>query len=313
VPKVSVIIPNFNHARFLDRRIQSVLNQTFQDFEVIYLDDASSDNSDEILQKYSSDSRIRVINNQTNSGSTFKQWNKGVDEAQGEYIWIAEADDYADERLLEKLIEQLENNPEVGVAYCQSMCVDEDDNLLSTMEWWTNDLDAVRWNHDFQNNGRDECSRYLVRKNTIPNASAVLFRKAVYLEAGRADETMKVCGDWLCWSKCLISSDLVYVAEPLNFFRKHSRSVSHQKQGTGLLCLESYRVMHFIKRHCSVDDVAMQKACERMRKQWKSIAFGQGSLVHWKRNLQIFLIARRVDPVLDGKLVETIRKLILRR
>src|ERR1700722_8508136 len=89
MPKVSVIIPSYNHARFLRQRIDTVLQQTFQDFEVILLDDCSPDNSPEIISSYVGDSRVRIEFNAINSGSTFKQWNKGVRMARGDYVWIA--------------------------------------------------------------------------------------------------------------------------------------------------------------------------------------------------------------------------------
>src|SRR5260370_20691240 len=96
MPTVSVIIPNYNHARYLRQRIESVLRQTYQDFEVILLDDCSTDDSRSILSSYAGDSRVRMEFNEVNSGSTFKQWNKGVRLARVEYVWIAESDDYAD-------------------------------------------------------------------------------------------------------------------------------------------------------------------------------------------------------------------------
>src|ERR1017187_1910144 len=111
MPTVSVIIPNYNHARFLRRRIDSVLQQTFQDFEVILLDDCSTDDSRSILSKYADDPRVRIEFNEKNSGSPFKQWNKGVRLAQGSYVWIAESDDYAAERLLERLVAVLDADP----------------------------------------------------------------------------------------------------------------------------------------------------------------------------------------------------------
>ncbi len=67
------------------------------------------------------DRRIRVIRNTVNSGSAFKQWNRGVREARGEYVWIAEADDSAEPTLLSRLVPLLDQNPQVGIAYCQSM------------------------------------------------------------------------------------------------------------------------------------------------------------------------------------------------
>src|SRR3984957_7238976 len=102
MPKVSVVIPSYNHARFLRRRVDSVLQQTYQDFELILLDDCSCDNSREILSAYTGDPRARMEFNAVNSGSTFKQWNKGVRLARGEYVWIAESDDYSDTRFLER-------------------------------------------------------------------------------------------------------------------------------------------------------------------------------------------------------------------
>src|SRR5579872_4420041 len=129
-PKVSVIIPNYNHAKFLVQRIESVLNQTFTDFEIILMDDKSTDNSLEIIERYRHYPKLsKIILNETNSGSTFKQWNKGIREAKGEYIWIAESDDYADEKFLENLVSIIESNGNVGMAYCQSFDVDDKGNI----------------------------------------------------------------------------------------------------------------------------------------------------------------------------------------
>ena len=99
--------------RFLRRRIESVLCQTYQDFELILLDDCSSDESRSLLSEYAGDPRVRIEFNEVNSGSPFKQWNKGVRLARGEYVWIAESDDYADERPPEKLVAQLFRSQEL--------------------------------------------------------------------------------------------------------------------------------------------------------------------------------------------------------
>jgi glycosyltransferase involved in cell wall biosynthesis len=99
--------------RFLRRRIESVLCQTYQDFELILLDDCSSDESRSLLSEYAGDPRVRIEFNEVNSGSPFKQWNKGVRLARGQYVWIAESDDYADKRLLERLVAQLFRSQEL--------------------------------------------------------------------------------------------------------------------------------------------------------------------------------------------------------
>ncbi|MEG2479884.1 MAG: glycosyltransferase family 2 protein, partial [Mucinivorans sp.] len=92
-PKVSIIVPSYNHAPYLKERLDSILGQTFRDFELIILDDSSTDNSQQIIEQYSSEPRVsHVVYNKINSGNTFVQWQKGVDLAQGEWIWIAESD-----------------------------------------------------------------------------------------------------------------------------------------------------------------------------------------------------------------------------
>src|SRR5262245_4202511 len=100
-PKVSVIIHNYNHCRYLGQRIDSVLNQAFGDFELLILDDASTDASHEVLARYYAKPRVRIVVNTRNSGSAFPQWNRGIGLAKGDYIWIAESDDDADSHFLE--------------------------------------------------------------------------------------------------------------------------------------------------------------------------------------------------------------------
>lgn len=96
-PTVSIIVPNYNHSKYLNQRLDSILNQTYQDFEVILLDDVSSDNSVEILQAYSKHPKVsHLIVNEQNSGNTFKQWQKGIALAKGTFVWIAESDDFCE-------------------------------------------------------------------------------------------------------------------------------------------------------------------------------------------------------------------------
>lgn len=105
IPLVSVIIPNYNYARFLEKRIESVLLQTCTDFEIILLDDASTDNSVFILNKYQTNAHVSYVDiNSVNTGSPFAQWQKGIALSRGKYIWIAESDDLASPSFLEKAV-----------------------------------------------------------------------------------------------------------------------------------------------------------------------------------------------------------------
>ena len=175
MPKVTVVIPSYNHARFLEQRIVSVLAQTYSDFDVLFLDDASTDESLKVFAKYQSHPRIRAVLNQTNSGSTFKQWNKGVRAAQGEYIWLAESDDVAEPRFLETLVGLLDNNPTVGLAYSDSLYIDDGGNPFALAHLRYRELHPTHWESDYISRGTEECLRYLIHLNTIPNASAPRF------------------------------------------------------------------------------------------------------------------------------------------
>jgi len=223
---VSVIIPNYNHAKYLKKRIDTVLNQTYQNFEVLILDDCSTDNSRNIIEEYRNHEKVSgIIFNETNSGSTFKQWNKGIRLAKGELIWIAESDDFAEPDLLQNLKSEFDLEPELGIAYCQSNMVNDKDKVTGSWQSWTDDLSRELFKTRFEYVGKDYIKDYLIYKNTIPNASAVLFQKKYYEMIGEADETVLKCSDWLTWIKLLTVSNVVYVPQHLNNFRFHDESV----------------------------------------------------------------------------------------
>lgn len=227
-PLVSVIIPSYNHEKFLKERIDSVLNQTFQDFELIILDDLSPDNSREIIESYRAHPKVsQIIYNEKNSGSTFFQWNKAVlSLAKGEFIWIAESDDVADPKFLEALVPMLQQNSEVVLAYSQSAKMDSEGKITGSWSEWTQNLvEGNYFNDSFQMNGQEYIEKFLIHKNTIPNASAVLFRRKTYAEIGGAVVDMKTNGDWDLWLKFLLLGNVYFHNQMLNKFRYHSTSV----------------------------------------------------------------------------------------
>ena len=135
LPLVSVIIPNYNHAPYLKERIDSVLSQTYKEFEVLILDDCSSDESKEIIESYRNNKHIsNIVFNEKNTGNTFIQWNKGISLAKGKYIWIAESDDYCENTLLEKLVEEwkiIHNMHDIEPQIVSEIDIEFVPNLLS--------------------------------------------------------------------------------------------------------------------------------------------------------------------------------------
>lgn len=269
MPRVSVVVPNYNHERFLERRIQSVLAQTYQDFELILLDDASTDDSARILQKYRGDPRIKLETNDTNGGSPFRQWNRGVQLASGEYIWIAESDDDAESELLGTLVQELDKHPATVLSYCQSWIIDEDGKRLGTCLPWTDDLDPVRWTRSFRNNGCEEARRYLVFKNTILNASAVLFRRSAFLETGGASTSMRISGDRMMWVLLALRGDIAFIATPLNLFRQHSATV-RSSISTVRRLHEGFEVVAAIESKVGIPEDLRRALANRLWDEWQS-------------------------------------------
>lgn len=222
MPLVSVIVPNYNHERFLAQRLESIFAQTFTDYEVIILDDASTDGSKAIIESYRYHPVIsHIVYNDVNGGSPFKQWRKGLQLAKSDWIWIAESDDLCSETLLAKLVEIACTDETIVLAYAQSMEIDEIGTSGRLLTHYTDKVSKTHWLHNYTTYGTTEIKSCLWRYNTIPNASGVLFKRDALLATGEQYASMRLLGDWLLWVEILKSGKIAFVAEPLNFFRTH--------------------------------------------------------------------------------------------
>ncbi|MBD0255406.1 MAG: glycosyltransferase family 2 protein [Cytophagales bacterium] len=305
MPFVSVIVPNYNHAAFLEQRIRSVLEQTFTDYEVILMDDGSRDGSPDLLRRYEGHPRVsKVLLNAQNGGSAFRQWNKGVAEAAGRYVWIAESDDWADPRLLEVLVAAIRQSPRIGVAYCQSWLADEQGRVTGDAEGWYARIDPTHWQADFISSGPEEIRRYLVRKNALLNASGVLFEKRIFLEAGGAPADMYYCGDWITWVRMLLRCDVAFVRQKLNYFRQHAATTrnldSVPKQMARLA--EEYRVVSLVRQCLGGEGPEIERRYDQLLKHWVAWSkFYQYPPAYFFRMLRL---AGRHDKRLTARIVK---------
>ncbi len=247
--KVSVIIPNYNHAAFLQKRIESVLKQTYTDIEVIILDDASTDKSVEMINSYKDHPLIsHIVLNDENSGSTFKQWEKGVALARGEYIWMAESDDYADEYFLEEAITSLDTNKNAGLFFSDYYSVNEAEQVTAG-DGYPDSLGSYFETHQVIN-GKAFAEDYLFIDNWLVNASAIVFRKDLFVSAGNAYLDYKIAGDWRMWTDICLQTDVIFCNRKLNYFRSHSNSV--RSKTTSILAKESISIYtYFLTKTCS--------------------------------------------------------------
>ncbi|MBO4454606.1 MAG: glycosyltransferase family 2 protein [Paludibacteraceae bacterium] len=238
--KVSVIMPNYNHAPYLKERMDSILAQDYPDFEVILLDDASTDDSAAILKEYTQDQKVKaLIINEQNSGNTFMQWKRGLELATGDYIWIAESDDVAAPNLLTRLVEAIEQK-HATLAFCRSRWIDSDGQTI------TRNVDP-RWKRDFSMAGATFVRRYLLGYNIICNASAVIFKR----EAAQTVDMDKVTqftasGDRLFWIQIALQGRVAYVADSLNKFRQHTQKVSGGAEYLGVNIVQDHTIYRWV-------------------------------------------------------------------
>lgn len=227
LPLVSVIVPNYNHYNYLKQRLDCIFKQTYPNFEVILLDDCSTDESQSILSEHAKNPKVsHCIFNETNSGNTFVQWNKGIALAKGDFIWIAESDDFCEFNFLEELIQPFLEDFEITLVYCQSNRVDEMGKITGSWLNHTDDLDTELFLTNFVMGGNEFIEQFLIYKNVIPNASGVVFRKSRAIQLGTLDldPVLKYSGDWLLYLKLLSNHKIAFISEFLNNFRYHEKS-----------------------------------------------------------------------------------------
>jgi glycosyltransferase involved in cell wall biosynthesis len=230
-PKISVIVPNFNHSRYLEERLSSIYEQTYQNFEVILMDDCSTDDSLSILKKYAEEyaDRTRCYFNETNSGSPFSQWEKGISLATGDLIWIAESDDFCEKNFLERLVPFFVNDA-ILLSYAQPVFVNEQGKQhVFAFHRYVGQIDPQKWRTSYIETAHNEVNNALGLLNTIPNVSGVLFRKLDHHFSLFGDvrwKKMRVCGDWLFYLHVIRGGMLAYSCDTHNYYRVYENSTS---------------------------------------------------------------------------------------
>ncbi len=250
--------------------MDSILNQTFNNFEIILLDDFSTDGSWEILKEFEYHPKVsHCIRNKSNSGSPFRQWKKGIDLAQNEWIWIAESDDFSDLNFLKNILKFIKDK-DVGFLYCQSNDVDFNGRIIENRIHWTDDFKPNIWTDNWVIPGKYFIEKYLCYKNVIPNASACLFRKSlVKKQFWDVILNFSFCGDWYLWILILKDVNIGFLSLSNNYFRNHS-SVSRNHNDLSKKrkrIYEEYLILIFIKSNFQLNNSTFLS----LQKKWFSL------------------------------------------
>jgi glycosyltransferase involved in cell wall biosynthesis len=220
---VSIVVTSYNHARFLARRMDSLILQTYPHIEILVIDDCSTENNVEILRRYEAHPSVRLVLRQQNAGLV-PVMNQGIEMASGEFILIAQCDDDCDPRMVERLVGALTRQPTAGMAFCRSLMVDEQDRVVGNDFSVRERSFRSRCAADTLLSGA-EMSRFLLTACVIPNLSALLMRRACLATVGNLSGAFAVCVDWELFFRVAARYDVAYVAEPLNRFRQHENTI----------------------------------------------------------------------------------------
>ena len=278
-PLVSVIVPNYNYECYLDQRLSSIYNQNFKDFEVILLDDCSTDNSINILEEYKFKypEITRTCYNTENAGNVFVQWKKGIELAKGDYIWIAEADDCSLEDFLKTVLLPCKRDEDVILSYANSNIVGPNNEYYDSYEntRWLTEIDADKWKSDYVLEGKYEVRNSLAFRNTIPNVSAVVFKKEILLNTIDFVLDYKKAGDWLLYIEMLRYGKIAYSSQKLNNHRRHNNTVT--SKNFDLTYIETFKIHKEICDKYYLEDSIKGKMVEITKNDYDSMVNSQNT------------------------------------
>ncbi len=290
---VSVVVASYNHAEYLDQRMDSLINQTYKDIEILVIDDCSTDGSVEVLRKYETHPKVKLIIRKKNGGWVAVS-NQGVAISSGEFIVFANCDDSCDSQMIERLVRSMNRNATAGIAFCKSVIIDESDRVLG-------DDYAIR-EKSFRERcvvdtfiSRDEMYRFLLHSCVIPNLSAALIRRFCFDSVGAFSSNYRACSDWDLFFKIANDFDFSYVAQPLNRFRQHSTTIRSATKGQ-ITYDEFFKLL--------LSQIRRDKLSESERFHFRlhvmylwAIELIRPSLAGWTNFIHHVQLVRQLDPV----------------
>ncbi len=278
---ISVVVPSYNHGAFLDERLASILSQRRAPCEIIIIDDASQDDSLVRARTFAETAPlpVRIIARARNSGSPFAAWEEGARLTSGDLLWIAESDDVADPRLLERLAPFLERDERVVMAYCQSGAIgSQGERLADDHLFYTDEIDTARWEAPYLASGETEIAEALAIKNTIPNVSAVLFRRRDLAEIAAMVAQDRYCGDWRSYALLAARGWVGYSPEPLNLTRRHSANATLEGERNALALQEAREIRLSLWRRPGIPAATIRAARAQHQREISLLQERHGAL-----------------------------------
>jgi glycosyltransferase involved in cell wall biosynthesis len=242
-------LPVFNGERYIETAVRSILDQTLRDFELIIINDGSTDNTLELIKGYSyKDNRIKVLMNQENRGLVYSL-NYGLANARGRYIARMDADDFSHPLRLAKQVAYLDSHPEIGLLGSAVCKINEKGQCIATYNLPGDDI-LIRWNSLF------DCAFC---------HPSVMFRREFYEITGGYDPKMENAEDYALWSKMLTLTKTANLPDPLVNHRKSDTQVSRVKRTeqlfiTALISAENINFLMKLNNFVSIEEAAILRS-----------------------------------------------------
>jgi glycosyltransferase involved in cell wall biosynthesis len=222
-PKVSFIVPCYNLAHLLADCVNSILMQSYTNFEVLIMDDCSPDHTPEVAQSIS-DHRVRHIRNEKNLGN-IGNYNRGIGLSRGDYIWLISADDYLQrDYVLHRYVQVLESHPKVGYVFCPVVALENGQETGVILNYAPFPSDVILGGHKFLTRLLQGC---------CVAAPAAIVRRECYEKVSMFPANMPYAGDWYLWCTFAFHYDVAYVAEPMVIRRLHDQNMTKFFEGEG--------------------------------------------------------------------------------
>lgn len=274
---VTAIVPNYNHARYLPQRIESILNQTYPLIDIVILDDCSTDNSREVIdayvQKYPG--RVKSIFATTNSGNVFRQWQNGHSQASGDIVWICESDDFCEPTFVERAIRAF-RDPSVMLSFGSVQYANTAGAFVEGLDDYREECEPGIWDRAIVRPASEWFCNGFGVKNAIPNVGGSLWRRfpiseTVWVESSK----FKIMGDWFLYSEIAGGGQIAYEPTAVSYFRIHSNNTSGKKaQGNSYYYDEYFRIMQHLKSKWPIPEETLNRFLSEAHKNFRRSGIG---------------------------------------
>jgi glycosyltransferase involved in cell wall biosynthesis len=254
-PKVTFIIPCYKLAHLLPECINSILSQTYEDFEVLIMDDCSPDNTPEVARSFA-DPRVKHIRNEPNLGH-LPNYNKGISLARSEYLWLISADDrLRTDKALEQYVRMMEENPGIGFVCSPAVELRGGIETGPVSDSVLRDRDTVFEGHDFLN---------ILLFQDVVIASSGMVRKTCYDKYGAFPLDLPYAGDWYLWCLFALHCQVGYIAYPMLNYRQHDLSMTNHLMNKDILILIHDRLAVVWRTKIMAEEMGADAVVKRAR------------------------------------------------